>query len=109
MIRDGKRQPRNDDVRKCFAWNIHAAPKTIRPEEDTARRRFELLKQFAPWRSPTLDENVHILRRKEFLHRTRHLLHVAIAREQDKRATFTLLHEVRDPMFECLVITTVAG
>src|SRR5262249_8673325 len=100
---------RDDDVRKRFARYIHAAPKTVRPEEHTARRRFELLKQFATRRSPTLDENVHILPRKEFLHRTRDLLHVAIAREQDKRATFTLLHEICDPMFEGLVITTVAG
>ena len=35
MIRNGKRQSRDDHVRKRFAWNIYAAPKTIGPEEHT--------------------------------------------------------------------------
>jgi hypothetical protein len=67
-----------------------------------------LLKQFGTRRSSTLHENVHILRRKKFFHRTRNLLHVAIAGEKDERPAVSFLNEMCNPMFEGFVITSVA-
>src|SRR5437667_5283646 len=37
MIGHGKRQARNDDIRKRLARDIDAAPKAVRAEQDTAR------------------------------------------------------------------------
>src|SRR5207249_2648363 len=84
------------------------APETVGAEEDTPRRRFELLKELAARCAATLKKKIHIVRRKKFLHRSCNLLHVAITREQHKCATFTLLQEMRDPMFERFLITRVA-
>src|SRR5206468_10261839 len=59
-------------------------------------------------RARSLQKKVHSLIYKKSLHGSRHLLHVAIIREKDKRAPIGLLDEMRDPMLQLFLISGVA-
>ena len=61
----------------------------------------------APRRASALHEKIEFLPREKFLHLLRHLLHPAIIREEDKRASLCFFDKMRDPMLERLLVTGV--
>ena len=108
MVRHSEWQASDDHIRKRFAWNIDAAPETVGAEKHAARCGSELFEQFAARRAAALHEQVHFLRYEKFLHLTSHLLHIAIAREKNKRAPVGFFDKMRDPALQFFLISGVA-
>src|SRR5690242_683960 len=98
MIRHSKGQARDDYIRESLAQYVHAHPKTVRPEKDTARGSLELLEQPAAWSARTLHQQIHLRARKETCHAGCYLLHPAVARKQNERASVRFFEKVRDPL-----------
>src|SRR5438477_4095146 len=108
MIRDGERQPGDNHIGECLAWNIDAHPKTVGAEKNAARRGLELIKQTPARRASALDKKIHPLPRKKFPHLIGHLLHATIIRKKDKGASVCFRDKMRDPMLERLLVARVA-
>src|SRR4029077_19897230 len=108
MIGHSKGQTRNDYIRKGLPGDINAHPKTVCAKKNAARRGLELIKKFSARRAAALQQEIEFLLRKELRHSLSHLLHPAITREKDERATVGLLDKMCDPMFERFLVLSVA-
>src|SRR5947209_4149778 len=108
MIRHGKREAGNYHVRKRFPWHIDPHPKAVRPEENASRRRLELFQKLSARRSLPLHQQGHGIVLKKFGHFSCELLHDAIARKQNKGASFRLGYEMAHPMGQRRRITGIS-
>src|SRR4051812_36703303 len=98
MVRDRERQSRDDYIREGLARDVDAHPETVRPKKNAAWRGPKLLEQFPARRPLPLDQEIHVVLLEERFHLGRELLHHAVAREENKSATFRFRDEVPDPM-----------
>src|SRR6266404_6695061 len=108
MIRHGERQPCDYLIGERPAPNIYTHPKTVGSKEHTAWRGLELFEQTTPWSAAALQKKVHFLVCEKFPHLIGHLLHTAIICKKNKGASLCFLDKMRDPMFECFLVTWVS-
>ena len=85
MIRHGERQSRDNHVRKRFARNIHALPKTVGAEQNRIHVGFKFFQHERARRAGSLHKTFEPQLVEERLHSLRDLLHQLEIREQHER------------------------
>ena len=98
MVRSGKGQACDDDIRKCLAWHVHAGPKTGNPKENAMRIIFELLHHSLGRHSSALNKQLPTLFLKVIFQCLRDRAHRLVTREKNKSPGFTFFGKMPDPL-----------